>query len=61
MQFITRIVFLLSVQNMYCSSDIIEKPFILTLTLKLDLDASFVKFDPSQNRIFYGMKMRNQS
>ena len=40
---------------MLCSSDIAEKPFILTLTLKFDLDGSFVKIGPSQNRILYGV------
>ena len=46
---------------MYCSSYNAEKPFIPTLTLQFDLDESFVKFDPSQNRILYGMTMRDQS
>ena len=36
---------------MFCSSDIAEKPFILTLTLKFDLDGSFVKIVPSPKNI----------
>ena len=46
---------------MYYSSYIIKEPLNPTLTLKFDLGGSFVKFDPSQNRILYGMKMENQS
>ena len=46
---------------MYYSSYIIKEPLNPTLTLKFDLGGSFVKFDPSQNRILYGMKMQNQS
>ena len=46
---------------MYRSSYIAEKLFIPTLTLKFDLDVSFLKFDPSKNRTLYDMKMRNQS
>ena len=49
------------IQNMHNSSYIAEKPLDPTLTLKFDLEGSFVKFVPSQNRILYGVKMRNQS
>ena len=59
MQFITKIVFpYFSVYNkIYTVRLILQKNYLFqTLTLKFDLDGSFVKFDPSQNRILCGIR-----